>query len=317
MASPLEAAKKKVVVQDPNDEKSYLWQDAPDEPAAPGLPESAPPPTGQPTPGVTKLPGGIQPVIGSTGPMILPKPPAPTVPGATVTPTVPGTGTDLRNTLITPEPSAGTAKATGLAETAAGNFANAGDLTKVGPQLLKDYIDSTNPQWEAEQRSVGQKAAALGRTGSGITTTELGDLALQRQKDISTKASQLAGTLAPAQAQLLGSQLGGLAGYEGQKTGQDTSNAEQLRGERGYQSGMSQQDLDNLIREISLQDSLKSSETNRNATTAGVNLAGGGILSGQAGQQGQVGSDLLSQLSLEDYLKRLRGQTAAPGYATA
>ena len=64
--------------------------------------------------------------------------------------------------------------------------------------------ERSRPGFEVAQRQIGQKAAALGRVGSGVTTTELGDLGLQRERELALARRQLS---ADAAGQALADQL--------------------------------------------------------------------------------------------------------------
>lgn len=65
------------------------------------------------------------------------------------------------------------------------------DRSKLAADQMALLEAQSQPGFENAQRQVGQKAAAFGRIGSGITTTELGDLALQREKNLSQTRQQL------------------------------------------------------------------------------------------------------------------------------
>lgn len=103
------------------------------------------------------------------------------------------------------------------------------DRGALAAQTFQQLTDASAPQYQQDLRSVGQRAAQYGRIGSGVTTSELGDVALQRQKYLGNLAAQLA------------TQSAGQTLADRQLTYQD------LLGERGYQQGTSQQAFDNAL----------------------------------------------------------------------
>lgn len=78
---------------------------------------------------------------------------------------------------------------------------SAPDRQALALQTLEALEAQSLPAYEQAQRQVGQKAAALGRIGSGVTTNELGDLALQREKALGQQRSLLSAEAAAAQLQ--------------------------------------------------------------------------------------------------------------------
>lgn len=66
------------------------------------------------------------------------------------------------------------------------------DRQKLADEALSLLEEQSRPRFEVAQRQIGQKAAALGRVGSGVTTTELGDLGLQRERELSLARRGLA-----------------------------------------------------------------------------------------------------------------------------
>jgi len=68
---------------------------------------------------------------------------------------------------------------------------NGPDRSKLASDQFALLEAQSQPGFENAQRQIGQKAAAFGRVGSGITTTELGDLGLQREKNLNQAKQQL------------------------------------------------------------------------------------------------------------------------------
>lgn len=94
------------------------------------------------------------------------------------------------------------------------------DRASLASSSLQRMIEDSNPQFQQDLRAVGQKAAALGRVGSGMTTSDLGDVAQRRNEQIVRRAADLADnaaglSLSDQQAKLAAAQgttsaLGGL-----------------------------------------------------------------------------------------------------------
>jgi hypothetical protein len=277
-----------------------------------------PPPTSVPTtPGATALP-----------------PPAPDnfgapAPGAEPITTF-GPGDNLIPTQINPVTDPRTAATQGLVDTAAGKVGGV-DLRAAGSDIFNSLLAQSLPGYQAAARGILQDAAAGGRLGSGMTEEELtsdpfgaSGLGLQLGKYRTQLAQQLAGSLAPAEAEGRRADLSSLAGLEGQQFGQGAEQRGELRGERGYQSDQSQQALQDRINQLILQDQLLNSATGRAATAAGVNLAGAGIEGQQAATDQAGAGGLLGQQSEDDYLQQQMaaqqaggspsGTPAPPGY---
>lgn len=108
---------------------------------------------------------------------------------------------------------------------------SAPDRVKLATEAFGQLEEGSRPQYEQAQRQVGQKAAALGRVGSGVTTNELGDLALQREKNLNLTKRGLATEAAGAQLQDQLDQAGAVSGGLSQLGGMDTG-AEGLRMQR-------------------------------------------------------------------------------------
>lgn len=198
------------------------------------------------TPNVNRLPapgGSLQPNpsgptdMGGQGisPSALP---VPAVKGAGVTAIDPTN--DLRNKAITPT-----------------NDVNRYDLVN---QRLKNYEATQLPQYQANVRGIVQNNAAMGRVGSGMLNTSLGNEALAAENarnayfgDLLTNATE--GTITDA-----------------------ANNRAELRGERGYQNALEDQAYSRARQQRLDQEDILNSQFARGATRA--NVAGG--LQGQA-----------------------------------
>jgi len=137
----------------------------------------------------------------------------------------------------------GTQLPTGLApdtQTLRNQVTQAPDRGQLAQQTFQQLTDITEPQYQQDLRQVGQSAAQYGRLNSGLTTSELGDVGLQRQKYLGNLAQQLSTQSAGQTLQDRLSQLGALSGLDQQQY-------QNLTGERGYQAGQSQQAYNNAL----------------------------------------------------------------------
>lgn len=83
----------------------------------------------------------------------------------------------------------------------------------------------TQDQWLKDQRTVGDNAAAFGRTGSGMTTNELTDLTLAREKALGLYGEQAALEAAGLEMGDRLNTLGATTGYQGQVSAEDLARA--------------------------------------------------------------------------------------------
>lgn len=100
---------------------------------------------------------------------------------------------------------------------------NTPDRAKLAADAYALLQERAQPAYEQSLRSVGQKAAALGRVGSGLTTNELGDVATLHDRTLDQSRRQLAGDAASLTLQDQLSKLGAAQGVLGQLGGLDTS----------------------------------------------------------------------------------------------
>lgn len=105
------------------------------------------------------------------------------------------------------------------------------DRVKLAGDALTQLEERSQPAFDQQIRSVGQKAAALGRIGSGVTTNEIGDLALARERELALTRRELATQAAGSQLADQLDQAGAISGGVGQLAGLDTG-AEGLRQSR-------------------------------------------------------------------------------------
>lgn len=66
------------------------------------------------------------------------------------------------------------------------------DRAQIADDIFGRLVESSRPAYEQELRGVGQKAAAFGRLGSGMTTSDLGDVQQRREEGLTRARGQLA-----------------------------------------------------------------------------------------------------------------------------
>ena len=114
------------------------------------------------------------------------------------------------------------------------------DRGQIAGSTYDALVARGEPAYQAQLRQVGQRAAALGRVGAGMTTNELTDVSTQRSRDLDLSRRELANTAAGATMGDRLSTLNAMSGLEGQQAGQGAANRAEVRGERGYQYSLSQ-----------------------------------------------------------------------------
>ena len=176
---------------------------------------------------------------------------------------------------------------------------NGPDRGQLAESTFKRLRESTEPQFQKELQGVGQKAAALGRLGAGMTTSDLGDVVQRREQALTYEAGRLADEaagktlddrLSTTDARLRGSgqftseDLGRSDAYRGlsdltygqgqglrneerldddRTFARDTQQRDELRGERDFQNNMSKEAFDQMVRQRSLEEMLLSGEFGR------------------------------------------------------
>lgn len=158
--------------------------------------------------------------------------------------------------------------------------------------LAKDYFnqfqEATNPAYEQGLRVATQHAAANGRLHSGMLTTDYGNLAESRARDLDLLQR-------------------GLLTDATQGSIQDAANARgELRTERGYQNDQSQQAINNAIQQYILQMQIGNAQS-----AAGQAGNPAGAILGASGNA-QAGADQ-TYAAIAQYLSQLAQQRAAGG----
>lgn len=271
----------------------------------------------------------LQPVTIPGGGDFYAPPPANAQPPATGgIPTTPfGPGNDLIGSQIAPSADPRLTTTQGQVDTAAANLATGPDRSALAQDYWNQFAQSTAPQYGQDLREATQLAAANGRLGSGMLTNRYGDVATQRaqQLDLAQRGfmtDALAGTI---QDRL--NNVGALSGLENQQFGQGSAARNELRGERGYQYGLSQDATQSGVQQQLLQEQLLNGQSNRDNTSintlgnlgfqnnpGAVYLGASGDVGAQAAQTGQNTGDLLYQYLLNQQTQPQKGY--APGGIT-
>lgn len=193
---------------------------------------------------------------------------------------------------------------------------NRGEIARDTFNLLRE---STEPAFQQELRGVGQKAAALGRIGSGVTTSELGDVQAGRERYLSEAQRALSSEAASAEmgdrlARLAatGDVTGLLDALQGSEYSRGAARRGEARGEREYQHGLSREAIADRERQALLEDQLFGSQFGRQIALAnllgGYGFGGGGLFGGEAALADLLGGQAGGTVGQLAELLRLRGQ---------
>ncbi|KKK89867.1 hypothetical protein LCGC14_2728810, partial [marine sediment metagenome] len=128
---------------------------------------------------------------------------------------------------------------------------------ELAQQTFSQLQEVGEPAFRKRLQNVGRKAAAFGRIGSGVTTSELGDVLQNRERDLDLARRGLATESAGLEIGDRFSQLGATRGAAGQLFGQDVTGAGvglglrgEARGERGARQQFGQQDFQNRLAQL-------------------------------------------------------------------
>lgn len=131
------------------------------------------------------------------------------------------------------QPGADTLAARRGVSEALGTLTGTPDRQALAARSLALLEQESAPQFANELRQVGQKAAALGRIGSGMTTSDLGDVAQRRQESLARARERTAIDTAGQEIQDRINRLTATQGVFGQLGGEDRSNEGLLAAQRG------------------------------------------------------------------------------------
>ena len=246
------------------------------------------------------------------------QPPAETVPAMTLPAQLSqfGPGQDLISTQISPigfTPSEAAERARALTLQGLESLFSTPDRAALASQQFQNLLEQAAEARQTGVRDIGRAAAALGRIGAGITTSQLGDLEERIQTQIAREASRLAAETAGQELADRLARFQAALGAGGQLRGEDLAEArfgqslrDELRGERAYQYGLSRDEIADRIRQIQLEEQLLQGEHSRemDRINALLSIALGGpdplyaLERAAAGAQGQAGQfwDLVGEI---------------------
>jgi hypothetical protein len=257
-------------------------------------PPGAPAPAGGTIPGASMLPVGMPaaPVLQAGTAAGAPMPPA--------APSAPPAGTLPSGAQVTPF----TADANLMGQQVTpGAGPNRIDMMK---QAMADYDAQDAERRAGGIQQIGQKAAALGRIGAGMTTGDLAGFGRQVEGDRSRVQNEL------------------LRGAVDADVTDQRMNRDELRGERDYQVGREQNAFDRRRQRVFDDEALTGNEFNRDLSRLQAGYQGDGAVAGMeydmGAQQGAdanstlgAGADLISQVLTD---RRRKRTPAIPGVTT-
>jgi hypothetical protein len=207
-----------------------------------------------------------------------PRPPAVPIPpgipavgnGAPTGATTFGPGNDLRSTQINPTPS----DRLNSLDTLQADAANAVGKGKSRGDIAQGYLDafdlSAAPKLRDQLRTVGQRAASLGRIGMGDTAVE----ALTPYTDYLTQrdaySKQLASDSAAGDIGDRLNNLGALNSTQGQTYGQEAGARNETRGERDYQTQTARTAIQDAINQWLMEQQQQNTEFDQGMRLSGL-----------------------------------------------
>ena len=207
-------------------------------PATPNqLPGSATPPTANITPVAPIQPINLLPAPGT--PQI--NAPAPGTPQIGTPLSQFGPDKNLIGTQINPTTDPRLGAAQGATDQFLRQLQSTPDREALAKQAFQNIESSIADQRKLGIQDIGRSAAKFGRIGSGKVTTDLGNLENQLDINRNRALNELSySTAGQKLSDILGS-LGATSSLEGQRFSQGATGRDELRGEREYQRGMSEQ----------------------------------------------------------------------------
>ena len=228
-----------------------------------------------------------------------------------------GPGNDLRSTQINPTATPRLTGTQGLVDQTANKLATGPDRFNLAQDRFKTFSEQTDPAFQASLRSATQKAAANGGIGSGMLSTDYGNLELARERELRGERDTLFNTALEGTIGDTRANLGLLSGLEGQEYGEGAQDRNELRGERGYQTGLEDQAYQRGVQGLTLEDALTNSAFGRGERQYQTGMGGNPaqmqmLLSQLYGQQGEQAGTALSNLigstTENNILKTIYGQ---------
>lgn len=125
------------------------------------------------------------------------------------------------------------------------DLAGAPSREEIATSVFDTLEERSRPKFEQDLRTVGQKAAAFGRIGAGMTTNDLTGVLGQRERDLRLSRQELSNDAAARDLEDRTSRLNSTLGAQGQYTSEDLATAgferslrDEARGEREFGVGM-------------------------------------------------------------------------------
>lgn len=246
---------------------------------------------------------------GVVGPNI--QPPAPGNLGAINPITTFSADNNLINAQVNPAASGRTGDTMSAVDAARNALSGGPNRSDLAAQYIDQWNQSTEPQYQKDLTDATKLAAANGRLGSGMLSTSYGDIALARDnaRQVAQRGFQTDALSGTIQDRL--NNLGALSGLESQQYGQDAANRNEVRGERGYQQGLSQQAFSNDAQRLALEEALTQGSYGRSSdrlnqliqlgfqgNPGALALGASGQVQQGANQSSQGVADLLAQYFL-------------------
>lgn len=116
--------------------------------------------------------------------------------------------------------------------------------TELAQQALKDFEAQGERTRDQRFRAVGQKAAALGRIGAGMTTSELGDVESNYQRDLMEKRNELARSVSEGDINDRFRRVDATSGLRRGESGIESGLRGEARTERDYTTGLGERNTD-------------------------------------------------------------------------
>lgn len=170
---------------------------------------------------------------------------------------------NLRGNVYAPVPGQDLTRYRGMRDDAAGNLANGPTRQQIAQQNLEAFDTAAAPQIRDQIRAVGQRAAALGRTGMGDTEVETmrpyTDYLTQRQ----AMATQLAADTAEGEIGDRRYAVDAMGRMVRDEYGYERGDRDEWRDERSWQRDEGQLGIENRIRGRQLESGEQMDEYNR------------------------------------------------------
>lgn len=204
---------------------------------------------------------------------------------------------DLRSTVITNTPDARTSSYADMTDQSAKDLAGV-DRYQLAQDKFKTYADQTAPEQDLAIRKATQKAAAMGGMYGGQLTTDYGNLALARTRDLATERDKLFQSALDGSIQDQFNKTGALSSLEGTARGANDAATNALRGERSYQNSQEESAFERALLQHQTEQGDKQANFNNGVTLDQLGYAGNpGATLGSIANGMDTGTDSLAQFA--------------------